>query len=116
MSRTAEIVLGAEEVVRREPETVEIERGASLWRDAWYRLGRNRLALVSLFLFIAIALFCVVGPFLSPWDSQQQDLMMGAEEPSATHWFGTDTLGRDLMVRVMEGGRISLLVGLIATL
>ena len=116
MSRTAEVVMGGEELARREPETAEIERGASLWRDAWHRLGRNRMALISLFIFIAIALFCVVGPFLSPWDSRAQDLMTGAEGPSAAHWFGTDTLGRDLMVRTMEGGRISLLVGLIATL
>lgn len=116
MSSSVEAVLGADEDVGREPATPEIERGASLWRDAWHRLGKNKLALISLFVFIAIALFCVVGPFLSPWDSQQQDLMIGAQGPSATHWFGTDTLGRDLMVRVMEGGRISLMVGLIATL
>jgi oligopeptide transport system permease protein len=114
--RSVEAVLGADEDVRREPDTLEIEKGASLWRDAWHRLGKNRLALISLFIFIAIALFCIVGPFLSPWDSRQQDLMQGAGGPSAAHWFGTDTLGRDLMVRVMEGGRISLLVGLIATL
>ena len=116
MSSSVEAVLGADEDVGREPATLEIERGASLWRDAWHRLGKNKLALISLFVFIAIALFCVVGPFLSPWDSQQQDLMKGAQGPSAIHWFGTDTLGRDLMVRVMEGGRISLMVGLIATL
>ncbi|HET9427151.1 MAG TPA: ABC transporter permease subunit [Allosphingosinicella sp.] len=115
MTRTVEAVIGAEEDVRREPEAIEIEQGASLWRDAWHRLGRNRLALISLFIFIAISLFCIVGPFLSPWDSQAQDLMKGAQGPTAEHWFGTDTLGRDLMVRVMEGGRISLLVGLIAT-
>lgn len=116
MTRSVEAVIGADEQVRREPEMVEIEKGASLWRDAWHRLGRNRLALISLFIFVAIALFCVVGPFLSPWDSERQDLLLGASGPSAEHWFGTDTLGRDLMIRVMEGGRISLLVGLIATL
>jgi oligopeptide transport system permease protein len=116
MTRTAEAVLGAEEDVRREPATIEIEEGASLWRDAWYRLRRNRLALISLFIFLAITLFCIVGPFLSPWDSQQQNLMRGAQGPSSEHWFGTDTLGRDLMVRTMEGGRISLMVGLVATL
>ena len=115
MTRTVEAVIGAEEDARREPDMVEIEQGASLWRDAWHRLGRNRLALISLFIFLAISIFCIVGPFLSPWDSQAQDLIRGAEGPSAAHWFGTDTLGRDLMVRVMEGGRISLLVGLIAT-
>lgn len=116
MTGTVEAVIGAEEDARREPEAVEIEQGASLWRDAWHRLGRNRLALISLFIFVAISIFCIVGPFLSPWNSEEQDLLRGAEGPSAAHWFGTDTLGRDLMVRVMEGGRISLLVGLIATL
>jgi oligopeptide transport system permease protein len=115
MTRSAEAVLGAEEDVRREPDTLEIEEGASLWRDAWHRMRRNRLALASLFIFVAITLFCVVGPFLSPWDSEQQDLLRGSQGPSAAHWFGTDTLGRDLMVRTMEGGRISLLVGLVAT-
>jgi oligopeptide transport system permease protein len=115
MTRSAEAVLGGEEDVRRPLDQIEIEEGASLWRDAWYRLRRNRLAVISLFIFIAIVLFCVVGPFLSPWDSEQQDLLRGAGGPSAAHWFGTDTLGRDLMVRTMEGGRISLLVGLVAT-
>ncbi len=93
----------------------QLEQGSSLWSDAWARLRKNRLALGSLFVFILICLFCVVGPWLSPYDSQAQDLFGGAEAPSADHWFGTDTLGRDLMVRVMEGGRISLLVGLVAT-
>lgn len=104
MTRSAEAVIGAEEDVRREFDPIEIEEGASLWRDAWYRLRRNRLALISLFIFAAITLFCVVGPFFSPWDSEQQDLLRGAQGPSAAHWFGTDTLGRDLMVRTMEGG------------
>jgi oligopeptide transport system permease protein len=115
MTRSAEAVLGGEENVRRPLDQIEIEEGASLWRDAWYRLRRNRLAVASLFIFIAIVLFCVVGPLLSPWDSEQQDLLRGAGGPSSAHWFGTDTLGRDLMVRTMEGGRISLLVGLVAT-
>ena len=69
MTRSAEAVLGAEEDVRRPPDTVEIEQGASLWRDAWYRLRRNRLALISLFIFTAIVLFCVVVMSLifEPW-------------------------------------------------
>jgi oligopeptide transport system permease protein len=117
MTRNAEALLGGEVDARREPDAIEIEieEGASLWQDAWRRMRRNRLALVSLFIFVAITLFCVVGPVVSPWDSEQQDLLLGAQGPSAAHWFGTDTLGRDLMVRTMEGGRISLLVGLVAT-
>ena len=90
--------------------------GSSLWNDAWSRLRKNRLAVGSLLTFIAIVLFCVFGPWLSPWDANTQDLFLGATGPTAQHWFATDTLGRDLMVRVMYGGRISLLVGLVATL
>ena len=93
----------------------EIEAGSSLWSDASARLRKNKLALGSLIIFILIVLFCVVGPWLSPYDSKAQNLIAGPESPSAQHWFGTDTLGRDLLVRVMEGGRISLLVGLVAT-
>jgi oligopeptide transport system permease protein len=115
MSRSVEAVIGAEEVLKRPPTMEELEQGSSLWRDAWNRLRKNRLATISLFIFIAIAVFCVVGPWLVPHDSQAQDLMLGATSPSAEHWFGTDTLGRDLLVRTMEGGRISLMVGLVAT-
>ena len=115
-SRTAEMVAGAEQRIAAPPNLEELEKGSSLWVDAWHRLQRNRLAMVSFFLFIAIVLFCVIGPFFSPHDGQDQDLLKGATGPSAQHWFGTDTLGRDLMVRTMEGGRISLLVGLVATM
>jgi len=94
----------------------ELEAGSSLWSDAWQRLRKNRLAIISLVIFVAVCLFCVIGPFLSPYNAESQDLLAGATAPSAAHPFGTDPLGRDLMVRVMEGGRISLLVGLIATL
>ena len=80
--------------------------GSSLWKDAWSRLRKNRLAVGSLFTFIFIVLFCIVGPWISPWEANTQDLFLGATGPSAQHWFGTDTLGRDLMVRVMYGGRI----------
>lgn len=93
----------------------QLEQGSSLWSDAWGRLRKNRLALGSLVIFILICLFCIVGPWLSTYDSQTQNLFGGATAPSSEHWFGTDTLGRDLMVRVMEGGRISLMVGLVAT-
>ncbi|MEM7781108.1 MAG: ABC transporter permease [Pseudomonadota bacterium] len=110
------MVAGAEKRIASQPTVEELEKGSSLWVDAWHRLQRNRLAMVSFFLFIAIVLFCVIGPFFSPHDGQTQDLLKGATSPSSEHWFGTDTLGRDLMVRTMEGGRISLLVGLVATM
>ncbi len=109
------MVTAAQERLTAVPTIEEFEKGSSLWVDAWHRLKRNKLAMISLFLFLGIVLFCVAGPWFSSYDGQQQDLMKGAQGPSGEHWFGTDTLGRDLMVRTMEGGRISLLVGLVAT-
>jgi len=87
----------------------------ALWKDAWGRLFENRLAVLStIFLFI-IAIFCIFGPLLSPYSYHEQDLLLGAEGPSIEHWFGTDLLGRDLLTRMLYGGRISLAVGLAAT-
>ena len=69
-------------------------------------------------LLTLIALLCLLGPALSPWPLDEIDWDHLATPPSlaASHWFGTDSLGRDLFVRTLEGGRISLMVGLVATL
>lgn len=91
------------------------ERGTSLWRDAWARLRRNHMAVAGAVILVVIALACIVGPWLSSYGYEEQDLVLGAAPPSAQHWLGTDTFGRDLLVRILHGGRISLLVGLIAT-
>lgn len=99
----------------RVPSLEELEEGTSLWQDAWHRLRKNRLAVVALVLFVLITLFCFIGPFFSPYSHEAQNLAYGAQGPSLKHWLGTDTLGRDLLVRIMEGGRISLGVGFLAT-
>ncbi|MEH6582637.1 MAG: ABC transporter permease [Halioglobus sp.] len=91
------------------------EQGTSLWKDAWIRLRKNRLAvfgLVVLALFTAIAL---ITPWIAPYGYETQDLNLGASPPSAAHWLGTDIFGRDLMTQIMYGGRISLAVGFVAT-
>lgn len=92
------------------------EAGVSLWQDAWHRLRKNRLAVISIFALVFIVCCAVVGPMLSPYGYEEQDTALGAAAPSANHWFGTDHLGRDLFTRTLYGGRISLLVGLVATL
>jgi len=92
-------------------QAVPFEQGTSLWQDAWARLRRNRLAVVSGIVFLVIALACVIGPWFSPYGYEEQDLVLGAAKPSAEHWFGTDTFGRDLLTRVLYGGRVSLMVG-----
>ncbi len=88
--------------------------GTSLWRDAWRRLRRNRMALAGLTIVLLLALACVAAPLLSPYGFEEQQLRLGAQPPSSAHWFGTDYLGRDLLTRVLYGGQISLAVGLIA--
>jgi len=91
-------------------------QGSSLWEDAWHRLSKNKPALVSLGVLVFVLLACFVGPFLpivkNPTTMNLENTVAG---PSATHWFGTDELGRDLFSRVLSGGQVSLLVGLVAT-
>ncbi|MDG1012947.1 MAG: ABC transporter permease [Luminiphilus sp.] len=91
------------------------EQGASLWRDAWQRLRKNKMAVgggIALLLFILMAL---LTPWLAPYSYEAQNLDLGASPPSTAHWLGTDVFGRDVLTQVMYGGRVSLAVGFIAT-
>ncbi len=92
-----------------------IEMGSSLWHDAWLRLRKNQLAVFGLIALGIIAIGCFIGPLLSPYGYEEQNLELGASAPGAAHWLGTDTLGRDLLVRLLSGGRVSIAVGLSAT-
>jgi oligopeptide transport system permease protein len=84
-------------------------------RDAWHRLKKNRLAVIGGALLAGLTMLCIAGPWFLRMSYQEQNLDLGASAPSAAHWLGTDTLGRDLFVRLLYGGRISLGVGLCAT-
>jgi oligopeptide transport system permease protein len=92
--------------------------GRSLWVDAWRRLLRNRAAVVAGFILVFMTVAVIVGPWFLPYDYDFTDWsnMAAAPELASGHFFGTDSLGRDLLVRTLHGGRISLLVGLVATL
>jgi oligopeptide transport system permease protein len=95
--------------------TEQAERGTSLWRDAWQRLGKNKMAVISAIILILIALASFIGPFFLKQSYETQNLQLGAVSPGARHWLGTDTLGRDLFVRILYGGRVSMSVGFCAT-
>ena len=98
-------------------QTLASVRPEGLWADAWKRMRRNRAAVAAGALLAVIALITVAAPWLPGLpDPTAQDLKLGATPPSAAHWFGTDELGRDTLARVVHGGRISLMVGLVATL
>lgn len=104
--------------VRKSAAIEKIRRPqTTYWQDVWNRLQKNLLAMTGLFLIVVIALISLVGPVISPYQYNEQNLEYGRNlPPSAEHWFGTDDLGRDVFVRVCEGGKISLTIGLAAAL
>lgn len=103
------------ESAKTENLIAEPSEGSSLWRDAWIRLRANRLASISLFFFIFISIFSLIGPEIISTSYEDQNLNNTFASPGSTHLFGTDNLGRDLFARVLHGGRISLAVGFLAT-
>jgi oligopeptide transport system permease protein len=99
-------------------EIEALVKGRSLWSDARLRFMRNKAALLSLGLLTLIALACIAGPWLLPhaFDSADWDAMSIPPGWNNAHFWGTDDAGRDLLVRCLIGGRVSLTVGLLATM
>ena len=93
-------------------------QGRSLWSDAWRRLRRNTAATTSIVVLALIAIACIVGPWLlpHPFDEVYWDSISAPPDFANGFNFGTDENGRDLLVRTLHGGRVSLSVGLVATL
>jgi len=87
----------------------------SPWRIAIRRFSRNRLAVIGLFIIVFMFLLCFIGPFFSPYSLYDYSVLDKNLPPSSKYWLGTDKLGRDILLRMMLAGRISLLVGLVAT-
>ena len=88
----------------------------SYWQDAWRRIKKNRVAFCSLMLIILYILFAIFAPIFSPYDFAKQDASSINVSISLKHWFGTDSLGRDLFVRLWKGARVSLSIGFIAAM
>lgn len=88
-------------------------QASTLYRDAWNRLKKNKMAIGSFIVLVLIALVAIFAPLIAPYDPYTQDLSRINEPPSADHWFGTDDVGRDLFSRVVYGTRISMLVGVV---
>ena len=95
-------------------ETAE-EPPVNLWRDAWQRLKRNKLAIFGLVVIVILAFTAIFGPSLTPYDYLSQDLASRNAPPSLAHFFGTDDLGRDVFSRIVFGTRTAFLVAVIVT-
>ncbi len=107
------------------------ERGSSLWNDAWVRLKKNKAAVTSLFILGFIISICFVVPVIGSLSAPEDDNIRAAEHwfknyetqnlaqtfqsSSSKHWLGSDQTGRDIFARILYGGQISILVGVIAT-
>ena len=99
-------------------DEVQIIKGTSLWRDAWKRLLRNKLAVFGLIVLGLLLVSVTIGPSIIYWTTgYTYDLiptdraLVRAMPPSLKHLMGTDDAGRDILARVLQGGRISLIVG-----
>lgn len=84
------------------------------WKDSWIRLKKNKGALLSLATIIVLMVMAAVGPWLTPYETFGQDVTNRFASPSAEHWFGTDSFGRDLFTRVWDGTRVSLYIAFLA--
>ncbi|MEO7660389.1 MAG: ABC transporter permease, partial [Pyrinomonadaceae bacterium] len=104
-------------------EEVKVVKGTSLWGDAWKRLRKNKLSVFGLTVLAIMAVVVTVGPTIFFWMTgftadgipENGDLIKSFP-PSLLHPMGTDEAGRDMLARVMQGGRISLMVGIISTI
>ena len=97
------------------PVFEDVEKGSSLWHDAWLRLRKNKLALFGGSVLLFMVVVALLTPWIAPYSYEAQNLDLGASPPSVAHWLGTDIFGRDVLTQIMYGGRISLAVGFIAT-
>ena len=92
----------------------EMPQHRSLWGDVWAQYRTHKGALIGTLVFMTIVLIVVAGPFVHTVDPQFLDILSKNLPPSWEHPMGTDNLGRDTLAQVMAGGRVSLLVGVVA--
>lgn len=103
------------EIDHEEAEKI-VGKSTSFWKDAWRRFRKNKLALFGVVVIILLAIMAFIGEPISGHTYDKTNLMNANKSPSADHWFGTDNLGRDVFARTWYGAKISLFIGLMASL
>lgn len=92
-----------------------VRPSVTYWQDAWRRLKQNKLAMLGLYSIAFILIMAIFGPLFSRYSYSDQFLDFQGLTPNKDFWFGTDSLGRDMFVRILYGARISLAIGFVAT-
>lgn len=91
-------------------------KGQSEFKRAMLQLSRNKLAMLGVYILILEIVLCILAPKICRYDYMTMDPMALRQAPSAAHWFGTDELGRDILSRILYGGRYSISMGFLATI
>lgn len=91
-------------------------KGNSLAKRNFQKLMANKLAIVGVFLIVVVMLACFLAPYLTPYDPLTIDTKIRNQPPSAEHLLGTDSTGRDIFTRLLYGGRLSIIIGLVSSL
>lgn len=86
----------------------------SLWQDSWRRLWSNKAAMLGLAVILILLLVAILAPWIAPYPYDKVDFGAITKPPSPEHWLGTDSLGRDVLSRLMYGARVSLSVSIVA--
>lgn len=95
-------------------QKLALKKSRSFWKDAFYRLRENKLAMTGFGIIIGLVFMSIIGPLIVPYSYSEQRLLDTNLPPSLSHWFGTDDLGRDIFSRTWVGARISLFIGITA--
>ena len=103
-------------MINSKKEKLELsKRAGSVPNNLWQTLCKSNNARIGFTFFLTLSALCFIGPFFIPHSYETTQLSIGASAPSAVHLFGTDVLGRDLLIRTLVGGQISIFVGFLAT-
>ena len=92
------------------------QKGNSQFRETVQRLKKNKSAVVGLIIVIIMVLLAVFAPLIAPYSYEEANYDITFQGPTAQHWFGTDDLGRDILSRLIYGGRYSLRIGILSVL
>ncbi|AOM82917.1 Dipeptide transport system permease protein DppC [Salisediminibacterium beveridgei] len=96
------------------PEMNMPNEAVSPWKEAYWQLRKNKLAIVGFFIILFFILMAIFAPILTRQSFETMDASVRLQPPSSEHWFGTDYSGRDMFTRIVYGARVSLMVGFFA--